>query len=119
MASIGEIKTTQQIITTATDTAIVDISAIAGTDSGSFIEILELYVSVFVAAASTTLRFEEGAAGTAIGALGTAAGTAIGDQMVKSFPNGGWRLPANTDLSAETVGSSCTWYVAVKYRVVI
>ena len=118
MASIGEIKTTQQIITTATDTAIIDISGIAGTDSGSFIEILELYVSVFVAAASTTLRFEAGAAGTVIGAFGTAAGTAIGDQMVKSFGLG-WRLPANTDLSAETVGSSCTWYVAVKYRVVI
>ena len=119
MASIGEIRQTQALITTATDTAIIDISAIAGTDSSSFVEILELSVAVFVAAASTTIRFEGGAAGTTIAAMGAAAGTAIGEQINKSFGHGGWRLPANTDLSAETVGGSCTWYVACKYRLVI
>ena len=118
MASIGDIRQTQALITTATDTAIIDISAIAGTDSSSFVEILELSVSVFVAAASTTIRFEEGAGGTVIAAMGAAAGTAIGVQIDKSFGHGGWRLPAG-DLSAETVGGSCTWYVACKYRLVI
>jgi len=119
MATPGEIFWTQSIITSATNTAVIDISALDGVDSSSYVEVLELSVSVFVAAASTTLRFEADSGGTAIAAFGAANGTAIGDVITRNFSPVGYKLGANIDLNCETVGASCTWYVAVKYRLVI
>jgi hypothetical protein len=118
MASIGEIKTAQATISSATDTALIDISAIAGTDSSSFIEVLELYVSTFVAASASTIRFEQAAGGTLIAAFGCESGATIGDKISRDFGDSGWRLPAGADVSVETINAA-TFYVAVKYRLVL
>lgn len=119
MASIGEIKTAQATISSATDTALIDISAIAGTDSSSFVEVLELYVSTFVAASASTIRFEQSAGGgTLIAAFGCESGATIGDKISRNFGDSGWRLPAGADVSVETINAA-TWYVAIKYRLVL
>ena len=118
MASIGEIKTAQATIRSATDTALISLSASAGTDSSSCVEGRELYVSTFAAAASSTLRFEQSADGTLIAACGCASGATIGEKISRDFGDSGWRLPAGADVSVETINAA-TWYVAIKYRLVL
>jgi hypothetical protein len=117
----GVIKWTQSVISSATDTVIVDISAEDGAVATSRIEILELYVSCFVAASSSTIRFEANAGGTVIAALGCAPGTIIGAGLIdRNFAREaqgaiGYALGANEDLAAETVNAA-TFYVACRYR---
>ena len=115
MAAEGDVLIAEATISTQTDTALIDISAIAGATYS--VNVLEFHVAVFVAAAGAKLRCEVSAGGAVIEALGVADGSTIGNKIEKVFHKPGYNLGIGNDLSIETSGGNATYYLYVKYIV--
>jgi hypothetical protein len=115
MAAEGDVLTAEATISTQTDTALIDISAIIGATYSA--SVLEFHVGVFVAASGAKLRCEVSAGGAVIAALGMADGATIGNKIEKVFHRPGYNLGIGNDLSIETSGGNATYYVYVKYMV--
>lgn len=109
--SVGVIKQSEVIITTATDTELI-----AAPESGQHIEVLEMHASVFVVNATGKIRFEDAAGGVLLAGLGTGDGNALGPQIAKSFLYS-YKVAEAKGVFVESTSTS-TWYVYAKYRLV-